>query len=258
LPWPVASDARAFIEPGVGEGVIPKGLSVALVEPQYPVNLGHVARLVKNFGVRRLYLVNPKVDMSVATIYAAHASGVLEDARRVTFGGLRRENQLLVATTAVRAVRGSNVIRRSVPPERVGELVGAARTAALVFGRDTTGLTNEEIGMCDVTTVINTGTGYRTLNVGHAVAVLLYLVSSAKARSMETQSKSARELFASGFRELALSAGLPAHKVKNMREIAKRIAASSALTDSQLLLMSGVFRKASLARSRRQARDSKT
>lgn len=238
--------------------MIPRGLSVALVEPQYPVNVGHVARLVKNFGVRRLYLVNPKVDMSVAAIYAAHASDVLEGARRVTFGRLRKENQLLVATTAVRAVKGSNVVRRAVRPERVGGLVGAARTAALVFGRDTTGLTNEEIGMCDVTTVINTGTSYRTLNVGHAVAVMLYLVSGMKARRRGPQSKSARDLFASSFHELAISAGLPAHRVKNMREVAKRIASSSALTDSQLLLMSGVFRKASLARSRRQARDSKT
>jgi tRNA/rRNA methyltransferase len=238
--------------------VIPKGLSVALVEPQYPVNVGHVARLVKNFGVRRLYLVNPKVDMSVAMVYAAHAADVLEDARRVTFRGLRRENQLLVATTAVRAVKGSNVIRRTVRPERIGELVGAARTAALVFGRDTTGLTNEEIGECDVTTVINTGTRYRTLNLGHAVAIMLYLTSGVGGRARAVQSKSARNLFAESFYQLALSAELPEHRVKNMREVAKRMAASAALTDSQLQLMAGVFRKATAARIRRQGRDSKT
>jgi tRNA/rRNA methyltransferase len=238
--------------------VIPKGLSVALVEPQYPVNVGHIARLVKNFGVRRLYLVNPKVDLSVAAVYAAHASDVLDNAKRVTFGALRRENQLLVATTAVKAVKGSNVVRRTVRPERVGELVRASRTAAIVFGRDTTGLTNAEIGMCDVTTVIGTGTRHRTLNVGHAVAIMLYLTSLAKERPKVLQSRIARDLFSSSFHELALSAELPAHKVKNMREVAKRIAASSALTDSQLLLMAGVFRRASLARKRRQGRDSKT
>lgn len=238
--------------------MIPDGLSVALVEPQYPVNLGHVARLVKNFGVRRLYLVNPRVDLSVATVYAAHASDVLEGARRVTFERLRRENQLLVATTAVRAVKGSNVIRRMVRPERIRELVGAAKTAALVFGRDTTGLTNDEIGLCDVTTRIETGTRYGTLNVGHAVAIMLYLVSGAKMRTRAAQSRRARELFASGFQRLAITADLPRHKVSNAREVAKRIAASSELTDSQLLLMGGVFRKAALAGERRQARDSKT
>ena len=231
---------------------------MALVEPQYPVNLGHVARLVKNFGVRRLYLIDPKADMSVATVYAAHASDVLENARKVTFRQLRRENQLLVATTAVRAVKGSNVIRRTVRPDRVGELVGRAKTAALVFGRDTTGLTNEEIAMCDVTTVIDTGTRYRTLNLGHAAAIMLYLVFAGKGRGRAVQSKRARDLFAASFHDLAKSTRMPSHKVKNMGEVGKRIAASAGLTDSQLFLMSGVFRRAAVTHGRRQGRDSKT
>ncbi len=217
-----------------------------------------MARLAKNFGVRKLYLVNPKADMSVATIYAAHAADVLEGAARVTFNQLRRENQLLIATTAVRAVKGSNVIRRTVKPERIGELVRAARTAALVFGRDTTGLTNDEIAGCDVTTVIDTGTRYRTLNLGHAVAILLYLASGVKSKGKAVQSRRARDLFASSFYQLASSAELPKHKVRNMGEVGKRIAASAALTDSQLFLMSGVFRKAASARQRLHARDSKT
>lgn len=238
--------------------MIPNGLSVTLVEPKYPVNVGHVARLVKNFGVAKLYLVNPKVDMSVAAVYAAHASDVLDDARKVSFGRLRRENDLLVATTAVRASKGSNVIRRTVKPERVGEIVRAARTASLVFGRDTTGLTNEEIAQCDITTVIDTGTRYRTLNVGHAVAITLYLVSKGREKkSGSTQSRVARNLFADSFYELSLTARMPAHKVRSIREVGKRIASSAGLTDSQLHLMAGVFRKATLSR-KVQARASKT
>lgn len=228
--------------------MIPSGLSVALVEPRYPVNVGHIARLVKNFGVKRLYLVDPKVDMSVASVYAAHASDVLDDAKRVTFGRLRRENQLLIATTAIRAVRKSNVIRRTVRPEKIGELAAAVRSSALVFGRDTTGLTNEEIGRCDVTTVIDTGTRYRTLNVGHAVAIALYLASGVRRGAGPVQSRRARELFAESFHQLAASTGLPRHRVKNMGEVAKRTAASSTLTDSQLLMLAGVFRRATRAR----------
>ena len=231
---------------------------MALVEPAYPVNVGHVARLVKNFGVRRLYLVNPKVDMSVAAVYASHAADVLEEARVVTFARLRKENQMLVATTAVRATRGSNVIRRMVRPERVSSIVRTARTSALVFGRDSTGLTNEEIAKCDVTTALDTGTGYRTLNIGHAVAILLYLTSKGEARKRAVQSVKARDLFARGFRELAASARLPDHKTRNMVKVGKRIAASSELSDSQLYLMVGVFRKATSTLRALQDRDSKT
>jgi tRNA/rRNA methyltransferase len=235
----------------------PSGLSVALVEPSYPVNVGHVARLVKNFGVKRLYLVKPQVDMSVARVYASHAGDVLERARLVSFSRLRRENELLVATTAVRASRGSNVIRRNVRPERISELVRAAKTSALVFGRDSTGLTNEEISACDVTTVIDTGTGYRTLNLGHSVAILLYLLSRSRGRTRALQSMKARALFASSFHALAAESGLPGHKARNMGEVGKRVAASSGLTDRQLFLLTGVFRKAT-GKLKGQRRDSKT
>lgn len=238
--------------------MIPRDFAVALVEPRYPVNLGHVARVVKNFGVKRLFLVNPKVDMSVATVYAAHAADVLEGAKVVTFGRLRRSNELLVATTAIRASRGSNVIRRTVRPERLSSIVRGARTACLVFGRDTTGLTNEEIASCDVTTVIDTGTGYRTLNVGHAVAILLYLTLRGADRSVVSQSRGTRDLFASSFRDLASAAKMPDYKVRNLREAGKRIAASSELGDKQLNLMTGVFRKAVRALKQSQRRDSKT
>jgi TrmH family RNA methyltransferase len=233
--------------------VIPEGVSLTLVEPQYPVNLGHVARLVKNFGVSRLNLVNPKVDMSVAAVYAAHASDVLESARKVSLARLRRENDLLVATTAVRASRPSNVIRRTVGPERLGRIVRAARRTSLVFGRDTTGLTNEEIALCDVTIVIDTGAGFRTLNVSHAAAIILYLVSRGSERSKALQSRAARSLFADGFYRLALAARMPPHRVKNLREVGKRIAASTGLTDAQLNLMAGVFRRATLSAGLRPA-----
>lgn len=244
------------LEPG--RRMIPKGLSVVLVEPQYPVNVGHIARVAKNFGVKKLCLIDPKVDMSVASVYAAHAAEVLESARVISFARLRRESQLLVATTAVRASRGSNVTRRMVKPEKLSSIVGASKTSALVFGRDSTGLTNDEIAACDVTTTLDTGTGYRTLNVGHAVAILLYLIRRGDGGEGHAQSREARELFARSFYELALESRLASHRAKNMKEVAKRIAASSGLTDSQLYLMTGVFRKATSTMNWGQARDSKT
>jgi tRNA C32,U32 (ribose-2'-O)-methylase TrmJ len=150
------------------------------------------------------------------------------------------------------------VIRRTVKPERVPAVIRTARTASLVFGRDTTGLTNEEIEACDVTTVIDTGTHYRTLNVGHAVAIMLYLTFRSEGGRVALQSRRARDLFALSFYELATAARMPEHKVRNIRESGKRVAASSGLTDSQLHLMTGVFRRATLALKEGHRRDSKT
>lgn len=223
--------------------MIPKGFSVTVVEPQYPVNLGHIARLVKNFGVGRLCLVHPKVDMSVALIYASHAADVLENAEVVSLSQLRKSNDLLVATTAIDAKRKSNAIRQSVKPEEAARYLRSVPTASLVLGRDTTGLTNDEIKTCDMTTVVETGSRYKTLNVSHAAAILLYLVSR-DVEVFRTSSRVAREVFAESLYDLAVASRVPSHRLRNMQEMGKRLAASSRLRDEQLMLMSGVFRKA--------------
>lgn len=224
--------------------MIPEGVSVTLVEPKYPVNVGHVARLLQNFGVKKLYLVKPKVDISAAAVYASHASSLLDRAVVTTLEKVRKENDLLVATTAVRASKKSNVIRRIVGPDRIGRMLQSSRSSSLVFGRDTTGLTNEEIRLCDVTTTIETASSYRALNIGHAVAILLYLASRGTRGGSRMQSREAREVFAKNLYQLAMASRVPPHKTKNLFEASKRMATGSALTDRQLNMMSGVLRKA--------------
>ncbi len=238
--------------------MIPDGVSVTLVEPKYPVNVGHVARLLKNFGVKKLYLVKPKVDISVAAVYASHASDVLDRAIVTNFDRVRKENELLVATTAVRASKKSNVIRRTVGPDRLHDMLSSSRTSSLVFGRDTTGLTNEEIRMCDATTTIDTPSTYKALNMGHAVAILLYLASRSGGGKARAQSRKAREVFAKSFCDLAAASRVPPHKMENLFEVGKRMATTSRMTDRQLNLMAGVFRKALSTMESLQDLDSKT
>src|SRR6185437_10660530 len=74
-----------------GSGVHAMAIAVALVEPQYPVNVGHVARLMKNFGLRRLYMVNPHYDSVEAVRYATHGKDVLASAKVVTLKQLRKK-----------------------------------------------------------------------------------------------------------------------------------------------------------------------
>ena len=78
-------------------------LSVTVVGAEYPVNLGYTARLMKNFGVERLYLVGARCDMRAASVYASHGSDILEGAEVVTLEKVRRIHDLLLATTAIRA-----------------------------------------------------------------------------------------------------------------------------------------------------------
>ena len=238
--------------------MLPRGVSVTLVEPRGPVNVGHVARLVRNFGVDKFYLVNPKVDLSVAAVYASHASDVLDSAIVTTFDRVRKDHQLLVATTAIRASKKSNVIRRTVGPDRLHELLSGSKTSSLVFGRDTTGLTNQEIQICDVTTTIDASPQNRVLNLGHAAAIILYLASRGRRSRPTGQGRVAREVFARSFFELAEASRMPKHKVRNLLESGKRVAASSEMTDAQLNMFSGVFRKAVAALEKSQERSANT
>ena len=224
--------------------MLPRGVSVTLVEPRGPVNVGHVARLVENFGVQKLYLVEPKADLSVAAIYASHASAVLDRAVVTTFDRVRKENELLVATTAVRATKKSNVVRRMAKLDRLHEILSSSATSSLVFGRDSTGLTNEEIRMCDATVTIDTGQEYRSLNIGHAAAIALYLASRGGGGQKSAQGRKAREVFARSLYGLAVASRIPKHKTRDLLYAATRIAATSNMTDAQLNVLSGVFRKA--------------
>ncbi len=238
--------------------MLPRGVSVTLVEPRGPVNVGHMARLVQNFGVEKLYLVEPKVDLSVAAVYALHASEVLDGALVTTFEKVRKDNELLVATTAVRASKKSNVIRRTVSPDRLHEILSSSRTSSLVFGRDTTGLTNREIEMCDLTTTVDTSPAYRALNIGHAAAIILYLASKGGGAKRREQGRKARDVFARSFYELAEASRIPKHKTRNLIQAGRRAAAASGMTDDQLNMLSGVFRKAVATLEASQDRGSKT
>lgn len=193
----------------------------------------------------------------MAAMYASHASDVLDRAVVTTFNRVRRENELLIATTAVRASRRSNVIRRTIGPDKLHSLLLSSTTSSIVFGRDTTGLTNEEIKNCDVAMTIETASAYRALNLGHAVAIALYLASRGGGRKGRIQSLKAREVFAQSLYELAVASKMPSHKVKSIFEEGRRLAGTSTLSDNQLNLMTGVMRRALAALSHAEA-DSKT
>jgi len=229
-------------------------LSVTVVGAEYPVNLGYTARLMKNFGVEKLFLVAPRCDMRAASVYASHGSDVLQHAEVVTLAKVRKTHDLLLATTAIKARRGANVSRATVRPEDAVARMMAAESASMVFGRDTTGLTNEELAHCDLVTTVDTGTDYRTLNVSHSVAILLYLTSRAragekapKALAGSQASRERRETFSRYAYQLAIASGMQEDRAKRMVKVARKVALKSDVSSKELGFLVAVMRKAELA-----------
>jgi tRNA/rRNA methyltransferase len=232
-------------------------LSVTVVGAEYPVNLGYTARLMKNFGVRKLYLVDPRCDMRAASVYASHGADILEDAKVVTLAKVRKTHDILLATTAIRAKRSANVSRTTVrPDEAVGRVI-AAESASMVFGRDTTGLTNDELALCDLVTTVDTGTEYRTLNVSHSVAILLYLTSKAllgeRAQHSHADSRASRErreAFSRYAYQLAIASGMKEDRAERIVQVARRVALKSEVSSKDIGLLVAMMRKAELATKR--------
>ena len=156
-------------------------ICVALVEPETPGNIGSVARVMKNFGLKQLVLVNPRCSYLDGEAYgrAMHARDILKAATIVKdFSSLKNFDYVIGTTAAL----GSdyNVVRSPITPnqlaQQLSQRIGSGKRAdvAIVFGREGTGLTTKEISGCDIVVTIPTSKKYGALNVSHAAAIVLY------------------------------------------------------------------------------------
>ncbi|MEM9926391.1 MAG: RNA methyltransferase [Cyanobacteria bacterium P01_D01_bin.50] len=151
------------------------GVKIILVEPAGPLNVGSIARVMKNFALNKLVLVNPQCDYlgEQAKIMAVHAKDVLESAVSVaTLPQALQGCKRAIATTA--RDRDLNNPLQS-PREVLPWLLEAeAQPSALIFGREDRGLSNEELNYAQKFMRIPTDTGYASLNLASAVAISCY------------------------------------------------------------------------------------
>jgi len=150
-------------------------LIVVLVEPENPGNVGFTARALANFGVKELRIVgpDPREDYQ-AQIFSVHAHDILDSA------GIFKDLESAIDDTdvawAATARSGGNhsVTRALVPLHELPDPTLLDGRIALVFGRESSGLTNDEVGLCDLSFTIPTSEEYPSMNLSHAVAVVLY------------------------------------------------------------------------------------
>ena len=156
-------------------------LRIVLVEPREAGNVGAAARVMKNFGFEDLFIVGEHPPLlPVSSWWASGADDVLEKATKSpTLQQAVAGAHLVVATTSARG--------RTTPADftphslsvRFGAL-GADQTLALVFGREDSGLTREEVVLCQRTAVIPTNERFPTMNLAQAVGTFCYELSSAE------------------------------------------------------------------------------
>ena len=155
-------------------------VKIVLVGTTHPGNIGAAARAMKNMGIKSLSLVQPKEFPSDVAIYRSKAAkDILEHAQ--VFNTLEEaisDCELVIGTSA----RGRKVPWPILNPKEAAEEVSRSSShhkIAIIFGREDRGLTNEELGLCNLHVNIPTDPDYSSLNLAQAVQILVYEIRQA-------------------------------------------------------------------------------
>lgn len=169
-------------------------IRVVLVATSLGGNIGGCARAMKNMGLRHLVLVAPRdFPGSDATARAAGAEDVLANARVcASLEEAIADCQLVIGTSA----RDRRISWPRLSPDEAARRAVSASTSqevAIVFGRERTGLTNDELDRCQALVTIPTDPEFASLNLACAVQVVAYEIYRA-ALDSDTSPESADDL----------------------------------------------------------------
>ena len=245
-------------------------IRIVLVETAGARNLGSVARVMKNFGLAELWLVNPQCDRfsDEAQHMAVHAPEILENARIVdsvpdALVGCHR-----AIATAGRIDKGEMKV---TDPHKGLTWLMQAETSAIVFGAEDRGLSNAEIQHCQQVIRIPVNPEYPSLNLAQAVGICCYQLQLMKESIRENSqchenltSQIAQDLIESAPIDLATRADLEAcyqqleavllkigyvyphtavHRLRKFRHIFDR----ANLSPSEVAMLRGILRQVNWA-----------
>lgn len=229
-------------------------IEVVLVRPKEDGNVGAIARLAKNFGAGRLVLVAPRARVGPEAFRRAMAGQPYLKGARVAkdLAEAVEGSDLVVGTTDMSIGRARTYLRRAVPPERLGEMLRPmVGKVALVFGPEDDGLGREELAACDLLVHIPARREFPTLNLSHAVAVLLYALHRGKGDDHPESTPEPeelrlhggeKELFLARIGALARQVGYPAHKRRGLMLLFRRVLGRSTPSEAEYRMLLGFLR----------------
>lgn len=156
-------------------------VAIVLVEPENPDNIGAAMRSMRNMGLSDLRLVNPPMDWKKkASIMAVGTAPFLDKAK--VFTSLKdaiSDIYYVVATTRRQGNFRRAFIDFDEAIDNVREL-GEKKKAAVVFGKESKGLSNEALRECDWYTTFPTSPDYPSINLAQAVMLVCFSLFNGK------------------------------------------------------------------------------
>jgi tRNA/rRNA methyltransferase/tRNA (cytidine32/uridine32-2'-O)-methyltransferase len=193
-------------------------ITVVLHEPQDLVNIAHVVRGMKNFGLRDLRLVSPREYEAYRVEGIAHQTqDVLARVRTYTALEDALADCVHIVGFTARGRTAKRNLRR--PRDAAAEIVehAAAGPVALLFGREDKGLSNEALDRCHRIVTIPSDPAYASLNLGHAVIIMLYelaLAQGAEARPFKAPRRPSEPAVAEDLERLFVDVARALHAIE--------------------------------------------
>lgn len=243
-----------------------KNFSIVLVRPKELGNIGSVARVMANFNFDDLVIFNPSESKDQILSYYTHgfAMGGKDVLMKAKIFELKNQeshlgefktfvNQfdLIIATTA-KGKSSSNVRRTAISPEEL--VIPQSQTSlkiAILFGRESRGLTNEELGCADIILRIPTGAEYPTLNLSHACSIVLYeIFKKVKQESIGgvknpvvLANREDRQILLKIISSIIKNVKIGAHREEKVYIAFKNILERGFMSKKELSLVTGIFSK---------------
>ena len=185
----IRRELDSFQETKINENYQNITFTIVLVKPEHSGNIGSIARVMKNFDFKNLIIFNPieaidKIFSHETNGFAMHGKDILSNAEVIKvknqehhideLKSFLKSYDLIIASTA-KGQRNTNIRRLAIFPEDL--TIPAPKNPmniAILFGKESRGLTNEEISLADILIRIPTSNDYPTLNLSHACGIILF------------------------------------------------------------------------------------
>lgn len=222
-------------------------LRIVLVDTEGSINLGMILRLAANFGVKEIFLVSSRsYNEEEVFRYAVRASYLYNSIVRVSnLDDALKGCDIRICTTA--KAREEDVLRNSVSSIKLPELVAGYKNVCLVFGRESTGLTREELSKCEIASTIPTSSEYPALNLANSVAIYLYELLSRSGNldlRIEVASRNLIEEAVDVFARITPSLLRDPHKIERANRSFRQIIFRSAPSEREIRIITHVLRRA--------------
>ena len=148
-------------------------INIVLVNTSHPGNIGSTARAMKTMGLNQLTLVSPKEFPSkIANAKAVGCTDILDNAKVTTLLSEAVCNSKLIVGFSARS-RKSNIPSLSI--DNLNKLLSHYdNEVSIVFGNEQSGLSNEDLWLCNYIVTIPTDKAYSSLNLAFAVQIFSY------------------------------------------------------------------------------------